>query len=366
MRSRYMPRTVGAKFLTISISLAFGLAIALFVVFEFHTYRQAHHTLVKQLNQTVEGYRSVLVEPVWNLDNNRIDLILSAMASDSTLQGAAVYDDGGAMLSSVGVPGTPGDALTAKGEIVYAMKPMNAAQPIGYLLVTFTDAQLRDETQRRLVLDGVLVMCLFTAVVVSSVIAHRRTVGIPLARLLSAIHAARQGKPYERVEWKRTDEVGMVIAAYNEMQDHRRQIEDGLRQARDQLEHRVAERMEELQQVNEHLQQEIIERRLAEQAKVTQVARLQTLVRLTPLLSSSLDLDAVLREIAQAAATLMDVPMVSFCIADEQARTLQVSAFSDEAIGADFSKRQFLYGESGVGWVAANRQTLNVDNVFDD
>jgi hypothetical protein len=75
--------------------------------------------------------------------------------------------------------------------------------------------------------------------------------------------------------------------------------------------------------------------------------RLQTLTRLNQLISASLDMDHLLREIAQAAATLMQAPLVGFLIADETAQTLDVRAFSDAAIGADFPVETLRFGAHG-------------------
>jgi PAS domain S-box-containing protein len=94
--------------------------------------------------------------------------------------------------------------------------------------------------------------------------------------------------------------------------------------------------------------------------------RLQTLAHLNQLVSSSLDTGQVLKEIAQAAATLMNAPVVSFWLADETTRTLQVQAFSDEAIGTDFPTPEVSFAEGGVGWVATHRLPLNVPHVFQD
>ena len=94
--------------------------------------------------------------------------------------------------------------------------------------------------------------------------------------------------------------------------------------------------------------------------------RLQTLTRLNQLISSSLDISQVLGEIARAAAMLMDASVVSFWLVDETTRTLQVQAFSDEGIGADFPTRIASFGQGGVGWVAQHRRPLNVPDVFAD
>ena len=54
---------------------------------------------------------------------------------------------------------------------------------------------------------------------------------------------------------------------------------------------------------------------------------LHTLARLNQVVSSSLDMDQVLHEIAHAAAALMDAPFVHCFMADEATRTLESRAF---------------------------------------
>ena len=94
--------------------------------------------------------------------------------------------------------------------------------------------------------------------------------------------------------------------------------------------------------------------------------RVQTLTRLNQLVSSSLDTTKVLGEIAGAAATLMDAAEVSFWLVDETTRSLEVQAFSDESIGADFPSPKVSFGQGDVGWVAMHRRSLNVPDVFAD
>jgi PAS domain S-box-containing protein len=94
--------------------------------------------------------------------------------------------------------------------------------------------------------------------------------------------------------------------------------------------------------------------------------RLRTLTRLNQLMSASLDTDVVLREIAKAAAMLMDAPLVTFWVVDEATRTREVRAWSDEALGADFPVRVLPLDQGHAGWVATRRQPLNVPNIFAD
>ncbi|MBI4256084.1 MAG: hypothetical protein HY616_13525, partial [Candidatus Rokubacteria bacterium] len=57
--------------------------------------------------------------------------------------------------------------------------------------------------------------------------------------------------------------------------------------------------------------------------------RLRVLTRLAELVSSSLDTDEILGQIAAAAAELGDAKIASLWVADEAAQTLELRAFSD-------------------------------------
>jgi PAS domain S-box-containing protein len=98
----------------------------------------------------------------------------------------------------------------------------------------------------------------------------------------------------------------------------------------------------------------------------SRAARLSTLSRLNQLISSSLDMDEVLAEIARAAATLMAAPLVTFWTVDEEAQTLEVRAFSDDRIGADAPAKKRRFDEGEVGLVARHRQLLHIPNIHDD
>jgi signal transduction histidine kinase len=108
-----------------------------------------------------------------------------------------------------------------------------------------------------------------------------------------------------------------------------------------------------------------IERTRLYESLEARLRRLQTLTHLNQVVSSSLDMDEVLSEIARAAATLMNAVVVSFWLVDEAARTLEAHTFSDQAMGLDFPARQLSFSQTGVGWVATHRRLLNIPDVFD-
>ncbi len=102
------------------------------------------------------------------------------------------------------------------------------------------------------------------------------------------------------------------------------------------------------------------------EAQRVRATRLRTLVRLNQVVSSSLDLEDALREIARDAATLMDAPAASFWIADLTSQTLDLRAVSDETLSADYPVRRIRFGEGMTGWPAAHRSRLEVADVFAD
>ena len=111
---------------------------------------------------------------------------------------------------------------------------------------------------------------------------------------------------------------------------------------------------------------DITERKRAESRAGAEIARLRTLTHLNQIISSSLEMDKVLREITRAAAPLMHVPLVSFWVADAATSTLEARAFSDERMGADFPDRELQFDQGAVGWVARHRLPLYVSNVLED
>src|SRR5262249_5878470 len=96
------------------------------------------------------------------------------------------------------------------------------------------------------------------------------------------------------------------------------------------------------------------------------LARLRALTRVNQLISSSLQLDQVLHEIAKAAAELTGAAVASFWVVDEASQTLEIRAFSDETIGADQRFRRARFGEGSAGWVAQHRGPMTADDAFPD
>ena len=146
----------------------------------------------------------------------------------------------------------------------------------------------------------------------------------------------------------------------------RKRVQEALKKAHDELENRVQARTAELTRANQTLQQMVSELHQVQNALHERVERLHMLMHLIQVMSSSLDREDTLGEIARAAAKLMNAPEVSFWLVDEAAQTLEPSAFSNSQIETDFPFTRLSFTQGGAGWVATHRQPLNVPNIFED
>jgi signal transduction histidine kinase len=153
----------------------------------------------------------------------------------------------------------------------------------------------------------------------------------------------------------------------------RKQCDAQLQHADQALEHQVDARTVELRATAEMLHHAVLKRQETEidNARLyttleRRAARLQTLTPLNQPISAALDMDAVLREIAQAAAKLMDVALVRIWSTGETMRTLTLRVSSDEQMAADYLPTTMPYGQSVAGWVALHRQPLDIPDVFRD
>jgi PAS domain S-box-containing protein len=97
-----------------------------------------------------------------------------------------------------------------------------------------------------------------------------------------------------------------------------------------------------------------------------QVERLDAVGRLTRTISSSLDLDDVLREVTSAAVELLDVPAAIFWMLDEAGTTLLPRALSSHTPGEPLPIDTLALGEGPCGWVAQHHRPLLIDNVRTD
>ena len=237
--------SIRTKFLALIVPVVLLTTVLVFAVAERNARAAAEEKLSNKLDKLVAIQSAVISESLWNVADDQIKLILSALEIDPDVRVAAVYDDGGILVASIGDVDTMNeDKFLAEGEIryVYDQEAIN----IGRLVITLDDSQIVADSLGRTRLGGGLAALLLISVIGSALIAHHRTIGKPLERLLNSINQARTGGERVPVIWEKRDEMGTVVAAFNRMQARQQADEAELRKARDDLELRVEERTRDL------------------------------------------------------------------------------------------------------------------------
>jgi PAS domain S-box-containing protein len=98
----------------------------------------------------------------------------------------------------------------------------------------------------------------------------------------------------------------------------------------------------------------------------TRLDRIMKLSRLTRFAATCLEVEHVLPRIARAATELTGAAFARFWTVDDAARTLRLSASSDDMLTDDVSAHEMAFGEGAAGWVAEHRRSLTIDDVFAD
>ncbi len=242
------------KFLVLVIPLFVLSTAAVFAVSELIAHREATQQVRAKLNALVAIHSAVLSESMWNVADEQIELILAALATDPDVLGAVVYDESDTAIMSVGKTDAIDSAqFHAVSDIFHTHRGEQTR--IGRLALALSDYRIQAEFRTRLIIASGLAALLLLSLVVIALIGNRQTIGLPLERLLKSINSSRLSGKRLPVAWDSRDEIGEVIASFNEMQTRQAAYEEELREARDQLERRVEQRTRELAGKTKQLEQ---------------------------------------------------------------------------------------------------------------
>jgi sigma-B regulation protein RsbU (phosphoserine phosphatase) len=247
MRRMLSVNSVRTKFLAFVVPLVMLSTVLVFGWSEYNARRGAELKLEDKLEKLVAIQSAVIAQSLWNVDDSQIKLILAALAIDPDVIGVTVHDEQGKLVGSIGtVKEIDKLQFFAKKTVVFKNRGKLAV--IGSLSIALTDASLKLAARERLLLAIELATVLLICVVISALVGNRRTIGIPLERLLKSINRSRQGHERSPVIWHSNDEIGEVVSSFNEMQERQQAYEEELEEARDNLEHRVEERTKDLEE----------------------------------------------------------------------------------------------------------------------
>ncbi len=261
-------RSLHLKFLALNLGGIIVFAAILFAIWEYVAFRSENSKLEKKLDEVAAIQSSILAVPVWNLETDRVELILESILRDEDFIAATVTDELGQTLATRGT--ATGDRLhTTTSSIDFSGG--DGVKVLGELTLVATQARTYAAATKRLLTDLFVVCLLMTASVLASLLAFHRYINSPLRHLLDAINQIKTHQTRKEIQWDSNDEIGIVISEFNDMQKRQERFEQDLKDARDSLERRVRERTATLEKTNQNLQSEIAIRIKAE-AEVKRLA----------------------------------------------------------------------------------------------
>lgn len=253
VKTKFMSLRV--KFLAIVAPLVLVAVVVVFGLFEVIAARQAGTAISQKLERMLRIQSEVLADPLWNLARGQVNLVVDAIFLDADVVELTILEDNGDLFLSRYRVLPEGELLS--GEVDITFDDNGSPFVVGTLHLTFSNASLLAERNKRLMFVVVLAAILLLAVIIAALIANRRTVGIPLERLLAAIQSIESGSAREPVQWQSRDEMGDLIGAFNKMLTREEKNEADLEAARDELEERVAERTAEVAKTSQQLTEAI-------------------------------------------------------------------------------------------------------------
>jgi PAS domain S-box-containing protein len=203
---------------------------------------------------------------------------LSALREEPSVVSACVYDRGGAVLASyvrpeqrqqfnAPKPEPPASRFENSHLLVFRNVVLDG-EVIGSVYIESDLAGFHERLRRYAMIVGII---LLASLLIIQVLSARlqRVISGPVQRLVQVARAVSLDKNYAiRAESAGTDEIGQLIVCFNEMLAAVQERDVDLQTARDELERRVHERTQKLQQ-------EIMERRRAEDEKSILLLQIQ-------------------------------------------------------------------------------------------
>jgi signal transduction histidine kinase/methyl-accepting chemotaxis protein len=316
------------KLIAITMMTSVGallLAGAVFMAWEWTSLRRA---MVRDLSTHAEILADNCKAALAFEDTADANEIVGAMRSIPSIQAICLFTGTGRLLAeyrrsrTVVVPGyeqLPDRHVFRDGLLILARPIRLDDEHVGTICIAGSlgpvHAQLRHGI---IIMVGIILVASLGAYLLSSRL--QGAISSPILSLACLANFVSEKKQYTvRAEPHGSDEVGLLVQAFNEMLEQIQQRDSALVEANEQLEGRVAERTMELTAANEKLLREVAFRKRAEQVLKQRAERIvhhqRTLVKLSK--HSNEDLVSVIRTTTEEAAATLGIDRVSVWFLDD-------------------------------------------------
>ena len=307
------------------------LAGAVFTVWEWNSLRQS---LVRDLSSHADILGNNCELSVLFDDPVDANSVLETVDPVSAIVAVQLYKKDGTLFATYTRAGAEHPSLTydqlpngyrfARNFLVMANPVGTGEERVGTICLV---ARL-DSTYARLVrgvaaIGGILLIAALAAFLISAKL--QSVISSPILYLAGVANYISQKKQYGmRAEHHSSDEVGLLVEAFNEMLEQIQERDSALVAANEKLEARVEDRTGELTHANERLTREIAFRKKAEQILKQRTERIihhqRTLVKLSKYTNK--DLASTIYRTTEEAANTLSVERVGVWFLNEQSGEL--------------------------------------------
>lgn len=254
---------------------------------------------------------------------------LRALSARKNIRAAALYDQKGRLFAQYPdhhlepglFPETPevNSQRFEKNRFVIFRQIRLNGEVIG---TVYLNSDLQESRERMLNYARMSLLMLLASLAATYLLSARlqRIISRPISHLAGVARGVSLEKDYSvRAIKHGHDELGQLIDGFNEMLGQIQQRDAALQESHTVLEKRVAER-------TQHLQEEIAERRRAENALQQQFMRISLINQTTRTISERQDFESILHVVLRLLQDHLGLDLGSVALYDEQADTLNLAA----------------------------------------
>ena len=204
-------KSVWVKFLLFLVPTVTLATVLLTAVISYVSYQDARTRLVEDVETIARVNALALGDPLWRLNEYAIDQILGTFSAHPEVACATLSDSWfDRVWPEGGCPAGVDPQMSVSREI------FDHGEAIGTLTIFYTTEPVVSDILGQIWFTFAVFTLLVGLAVLAAVIGNRFAIGAPIKQLLAAIEQTRSGR-LSRVTWQSQDELGQVIAAYNEM-----------------------------------------------------------------------------------------------------------------------------------------------------
>ena len=176
--------------------------------------------IIKYYHEAISARAAVLVEPLWNLEQERVHELLTEFVLDINIIEAKIYEFNKLTYQTKNKGKRYKDVNSYKVPILYTPPKGNKTHNLGTLQVTFSSERASDAFVSKIIES--IVISFFLSIILSYCIFRvaRKKIILPLNILTNTIEKSSRDNKRYHVEWSSSCEFGVVTKTFNKMQTH--------------------------------------------------------------------------------------------------------------------------------------------------